>query len=87
MVTDERVTVYWDDAWFNRGSYVRDTPDDKLLKPFRVETMGWLVREDAAYIVVALDQDERGDWRGVQVIPKVLVTKIEVLKVGRTRTR
>ena len=72
----KQVLVIWldisgrDDAWM-------DISDAKNLKPARMITSGWLLKEEENYIVVASSLDTREEIAGnINAIPRCVIETI-----------
>lgn len=80
------IEVIWDDAASNINEWV--SPAD-LAKPERIISRGWLVREDANYVVVAASIVAAGsiedDVSNVTCIPKGMIVERNPLKLTRPR--
>ena len=75
--------VHWRDAMTNRGQIQRYIAE--AMNPMPMVTVGVLVKEDDNVIILAQDyiedeDDGTVDFRAVSLIPKVNVTKIEILE-------
>lgn len=80
----EIVCVDWDDAAIYHETQSFDY--DFTHKPLR--TVGWKVKEDEQYIVIAHDYSpEDNTVRHTTVIPKAICTHIQHIHVGRKRTK
>lgn len=79
-----RVTVRWVDsacrvAW-------RDLEELEEDKPTTCETMGWLVKEEKEYVIVAASRDDVNDrWADSTSIPRGCVLGIQALSLGRKK--
>lgn len=80
------VMVEWDDAnsgigWLRVGDQDRDLPE-----PSACKTVGWLIKEEIAGIVIAgtlgapSGQDKGHEFNQVIAIPMGMVTNLEVLQ-------
>jgi hypothetical protein len=71
----DKVTVYWEDAWFDEDT---STPVQWASKT-AVETSGTLVREGEVISVAGEVCPEDHSYRAVSHIPTEMITRIEVL--------
>lgn len=71
-----RVTVYWIDPYIHHGWHKDDEE-----KPFAIScaSTGWLLRQNAKQVEIALSVSQEGDVADVQVIPRSAVIRIERL--------
>ena len=68
--------VTWDDAWAELA-YDPDTDTDA---PYRVRTVGWIVRDTPRAIVLAAERLPDGTWRGITRVPRPIVLRVEILR-------
>ena len=73
-----RVLVSWHDAYSPAATdvFTAETAAD-LLKPFPIVTQGWLLADTPAGVIVAAEWCGDGDFRGLTVVPRAMVSGIE----------
>ena len=73
--------VHWDDAHGNTDTF-NDIDLDH--KPWRFTTIGFLIKDDAKGISLAMDVTEDGVYRDHRFIPRQMIASMEIIKQGRT---
>lgn len=85
----ELVSVVWDDAHASAGEQFTVKSLDDVHKPTKMETTGWLLRDDEVGVTVANERclDEGDDtYRGRTFVPRALVKEVKpVLKQRKPR--
>ena len=71
------VEVIWNDASDLTSGWVKEIDEDE---PALALSVGFLVRETAEHIVIALDTDGEGNHNGRSQIPRGMVKKLRVLR-------
>jgi hypothetical protein len=72
------VWIRWYDASYQRG----ECNEDELVTKVEVESAGILVKEDADFVSLALDQYEADRvWRYIEHIPKVNIRQMRKIAV------
>jgi hypothetical protein len=70
------VLVRWTDITSYDGSWM-GLEEAKALKPAQMETLGWIIRSDETYIVLASTMDANEDVVGnVNAIPRAVISEI-----------
>jgi len=67
--------VAWDDAWSTLDHDATVDTD----APYRVTTVGWIVRDTPRAIVLAAERLPGGAWRGITRIPRAIVLRVEII--------
>lgn len=62
--------VLWDDA---HGDTAMFSEEDVVHKPYRFESIGFLVRSDAVGVSLAREVGEDGRFRDHEFVPRVLI--------------
>ena len=75
------VEIIWDDASTLTGTWKsKEEFEKEPLTPQLMLSVGFLIREDEDYIVVAMDLDNEGGHASRSQIPKGMVKKVRVLR-------
>ena len=82
------VEVIWDDASSNSDAWVAQ---EDIATPERVNTRGWLVKDEPGYVVVASSVDEYGDpdasVGSTMTIPRGMIVSQKELRVVNARNK
>lgn len=75
------VEVIWDDATsISQGWKNKEEFDKELIRPEIVMSVGFLVKDSAEHIILAMDTDSDGDHASRSQIPKGMIKKIKILR-------
>lgn len=68
--------VDWIDSSLQNGQVDKDAfPEPELIR-----SLGWLVHEEDAHIVLARDDMNDGDWRGLLCIPRECIKEVRPVR-------
>jgi hypothetical protein len=88
VIPFRRVEVIWDDATSNSDSWVEI---DDIVKPERVNTSGWLVKEEETYVTVAASVSADGEGSDVvgntMTVPRGMIVSIKDISIARSKPR
>lgn len=75
------VEVWWDDATsISQGWQTKEVFDKEEIKPEIVLSVGFLVKDAEAHIILAMDTDGDGDHASRSQIPKGMVRHMKILR-------
>jgi hypothetical protein len=84
------VVVIWDDAWQDQENFTTAHGIISTHEPMPVETMGWLIQEDAIGVSVANErstQDGHDVFRGRTFIPRAMIKSVTPFNLTKPRKK
>ena len=84
------VLVSWDDAWGDTDGFATLHGIQQTHHPMLVQTLGWLLQDDATGISIANEQstaDGQPTYRGRTFIPRAMVQSVTPFKMTTPRPR
>lgn len=81
----EFVQLDWDDAWQDLGALTEDDIDGAM-KPHRLHTWGWLLRDTEVGVMIACEWVESADsYRDRTFVPRAGVVKLTKLRLSNAK--
>jgi hypothetical protein len=68
--------VVWTDSSLQNGQ----VDERELPEPENIASVGWVVKSDETHIVLAREDMNNGDWRGLIAIPRECVRSQDVFR-------
>ena len=84
------VVVAWEDAWQDQENFVTLHGIQQTHAPMGVQTIGWLLQDDAIGVSVANERSSdngQETYRGRTFVPRAMVRSVTPFKMTRPRTK
>lgn len=85
---NQLILVTWDDAWQDQENFATLHGITQTHAPLPVQTMGWLLIDDATGISLANEQssaDGKTTYRGRSFIPRAMITSVTLFGMQKRK--